>query len=285
MHGAVGPQAVGRANTGAQVEGLRMRNGGSHDTHDDYDEGGAFLEQVPLSEHEGKWALGLAVTCGADLLLGSSTIIIVAFKYAYRNGGVSLISLGFQALSHWMSSFLLLLRLVSELKSRNASTDQALLLSRRRRTLHREQALSVIMGLMMLISSCVILFKAFRKLKLWNKWYLDTDRALMDRELEVIAEWLAWVGFGIYSLQAVIRFVVSAKVKIGLLSHAFVISVISLVYLLVLAIGMSFEMEATWKAEPCVAIALVVLTLIEGVRIVIHYLDDMDTRLRQDNRA
>merc|ERR1712107_374251 len=138
---------------------------------------------------------------------------------------------------------------------------------------------------MLLISSCVILFKAFLKLRRWGKWQTESERRRMDEETERISAWLTWTGFAIYVIQAVFRCVGASKVRIAMLSHASVVSIVSLVYLLVLGVAAVEEKEWSWKAEPIAAIALVAMTLIEGIRIVFTYLDDMDTRLRNDNRA
>lgn len=280
LRSTVEPEQIGIS--GVQG-GLRHRNPNTH--NEDEHEEGNFLEQEPLTQEEGKWALAVAVSCGFDVVLGSSTIMIVAFKYAYRDGGVSLISMGFQALSHWVSSALVLLRILSELRSTSKDADRGGLLQSRRTQLHREQGLSVAMGLMLLVSSCVILFKAFRKIRFWHKWYDDLDRDRMDRETEMILDWLAWTGFGIYVLQAAIRCIGSSKARIQMLSHSAVVSIISLLYLLVLGIASAQEKEWSWKAEPIAAIVLVVVTLVEGIRIVFMYLDDMDTRLRHSSRA
>lgn len=246
---------------------------------------GLEVEQIPLTAQEGQWAIVLLLSSGADLLLGSSTIAIVAFKYAYRDGGVSLVSIGFQALSHWFSSALLAQRLYTELRSRSTHVDQGLLRQRRRDVLYREQGLSVAMGLTMLISSCVILYKAFLKLKQWETWYLESDRRRMDQETERISEWLVWVGFAIYLVQALLRCCGWALVRLALVSHVAVVTIVSLLYLLVLGVAAAEEKEWSWKAEPIAAIVLVGMTLVEGIRIVYNYLDDMDSRVRRNDRA
>merc|ERR1712192_61304 len=106
-----------------------------------------------------------------------------------------------------------------------------------------------------------------------------------DVEAEQVSEWLAWTGFAIYSVQAAVRCIGASKVRCTTLSHASVISVISLLYLLVLGVAAIEEKEWSWKAEPIAAMVLVAVTLMEGIRIVYNYLDDMDTRMHYDNRA
>jgi divalent metal cation (Fe/Co/Zn/Cd) transporter len=139
------------------------------------------------------------------------------------------------------------------------------------------------MGIVMLISSVSLLFKAFRKLRFWDKWH--EDHRDMDQEAATVTDWLAWWGFGIYSVQAIIRCLAGRQLRQSLVWHCFIASVVSLVYLLVLGIAALEEKEWSWKAEPIAAIALAFVTLVEGIRIVYFYFDDMDTRLQYEKRA
>jgi hypothetical protein len=272
------PQVFGSAS--ADSEGLRRRAVNNSEKYDEYE----GVKQVAMSDGERSWSLATAVVCGMDLV-ASTTIMAVAFKYAYRDNGVSLYCMGFQALSHELSSLLLLVRLAQELlfyKSREGS-EASLLRENRRRSLHREQALSIMMGIVMLISSVSLLFKAFRKLRFWDKWYKDHQN--MDREAAEATDWLAWWGFFIYTAQALFRFFAGRRLRQSLVWHCFIASVVSLLYLLVLGIAALEEKEWSWKAEPIAAIALAFVTLVEGIRIVYYYFDDMDTRLQYDERA
>merc|ERR1712007_203704 len=246
------------------------------------DESG-FVEQEPLTEAEARGAWHVVLASGFDLV-GSFVILTTAFKYAVLDNGVSLYSLGFQAVSHWVSSLLLFLRFASEMKSQQ-SAEQHLLRARRRKLLYREQCLSISMALTMLISSCALLFKAFRKIKFWERWYVDLQRLKMDTEVMEATAWLAWVGFVIYTLQAILRTVAACKLRSEILQHGCVASFVSLIFLLVLGIAAKNEKEWSWKAEPVAAICLVVVTIAEGVRITYNYIDDMDARLRSDPRA
>lgn len=281
---SVTPEVIGSESAARdcrpQSDGLRMRAGRVLREDDD---GDGFVEQQPMSESERRWAKCVAVTSSLDLL-ASGAILVTAFKYAYRDNGVSLYSLGFQASSHWISSLLLLFRLVGELK-----TEHVRLLDTRRTQLKREQALSISMAFVMLISSVALLFKAFRKIKFWTQWYEDIQyRLAMDQEVLEITEWLAWTGFALYFAQAIIRGTAAFKTGKqggGLLSHGCVASVISLLFLFVLGFAASYEREWSWKAEPIAAICLVFVTLFEGVRIIYNYIDDMDGRLRYDPHA
>lgn len=262
-------------------EGLRKRSRGDQSS-DEYDHAG--VQQHALEHNEQNWGLATAVACGMDIA-ASTTIMTVAFKYAYRDGGVSLYCMGFQALSHELSSVLLLVRLASELKFYRSTqgSNYGLLRENRRTSLVREQVCSVCMGCVMLISSVSLLFKAFRKLRFWDKWYHDhTD---MDKEAMVAIDWLAWWGFGIYTVQAVFRFFSGRVLKQALVWHCFIVSVVSLIFLGVLAIASLKAEEWSWKAEAIAAIALAFVTLAEGIRIVYYYFDDMDTRLQYETRA
>lgn len=273
----VNPQVFGAKN-----EGLRHRSPDRYSTNEDQPEWA--VSQQALDDNEKKWAYATAVTCGLDLV-ASTTILSVAFKYAYRDNGVSLWCMGFQAFSHELSSLLLMLRLVSELafyRSEGAA-DAGLLRQRRKKSLIREQGLSVLMGCVMLISAAALLFKAFRKIKFWNKWYLDHKD--MDKEAAEVTDWLAWWGFGIYTVQALFRFFAGRRLRQSLVWHCFFASVVSLAFLLVLAIAAYEEKEWSWKAEPIAAIALAFFTLVEGIRIIYNHFDDMETRLQHDPRG
>jgi hypothetical protein len=270
-------QVLGNPNS----EGLRYRARGSEAAGYDALPG---VDQQALSHSEKTWGV-LTVIFSVGDIVASSTIMIVAFRYAYRDNGVSLYCMGMQAISHELSSVLLLVRFLGELlfyRTPEAS-DVDLLREKRRSSLFREQLCSVLMGMAMLISSVALLFKAFRKLKFWDKWYLD--HIDMDKEAAIATDWLAWWGFGIYSLQALFRFFAGRRLRQSLVWHAFWASVVSLLYLLVLGIAALEEKEWSWKAEPIAAIVLSFVTLAEGIRIIYEYFDDMDTRLLHDARA
>jgi hypothetical protein len=271
------PQVFGNPDN----QGIRHRSRGGGPTGYEPVPG---VQQQALNQSEKTWSLLTVIASFADVV-ASSSIMFVAFKYAYRDNGVSLYCLGMQAISHMLSSILLLVRLVGELLFYRTpdSNDVALLREKRRNALLTEQGTSVCMGIVMLISSVALLFKAFRKLRFWDKWYLD--HVDMDREAAIATDWLAWWGFGIYSLQALFRFFAARKLRQSLVWHSFWASVVSLLYLLVLGIAAWEEKEWSWKAEPIAAIVLSMVTLAEGIRIIYEYFDDMDTRLLQNSRA
>mmetsp|Transcript_1232 Transcript_1232/g.3007 ORF Transcript_1232/g.3007 Transcript_1232/m.3007 type:complete len:288 (-) Transcript_1232:225-1088(-) len=277
----VNPQVFGLAEP--SPSGLRSR---SRDrSEDDNDDDEEPMIQEPLTEGQARFSVYVLVFSVGDML-ASGAILITAFKYAYRDAGVSLYCLGMQAISHWISSLLLVLRFVGEIqhaRSVAGGADQALLCDRRRQQLYREQGLSIAMGLGILISSCALLIKAFRKIHLWDKWYLDHRHH--DREVQEISQWLAWVGFALYSIQAIFRIVARVKLMRILLTHAAVASVVSLIFSLVMGIASKEQREWSWKAEPIAAMVLAVVMLIEGIRVVFNYIDDMADRLRDDPRA
>eukprot|EP00434_Breviolum_minutum_P002715 symbB.v1.2.002391.t1/scaffold125.1/size314497/7 len=118
-------------------------------------------------------------------IISSSITMCVAFKFAYRSIGASLYCLGFQSLSHLLSSILLTLRLVGELRvPRDA--EETLLRSERKRLLLREQLVNVLTGLSLLIAAAALVFKAARKIRFWDKWY--TDHLYMDKEAQRATE-------------------------------------------------------------------------------------------------
>merc|ERR1712008_49353 len=104
-------------------------------------------------------------------------------------------------------------------------------------------------------------------------------REAMDAEVQWVTELLAWYGFSWYVIQAGVRLWAAIKLRRSLVWHAFVASVVSLLFLLVLGLAASYQKEWSWKAEPIAAIVLAFVTLCEAIRIVIMHLDDMDTRL------
>lgn len=286
------PRVIGASN-GASEGGLRHRSPQYEDIDDDpaVADGYAdlsYVDQQAVTSEERKWAWLLLAACVGDVI-ASSTFVIVAFSHAYNDYGVSLYCLGFQAVSHLLSSILLLLRFVVEmapLKRRpgNEYTSEALLLrKRRRKILAREQVFCIIMGIVMLISAASMIFKAFRKIRFWDKWHLDHKN--LDDDIIVTTEWLAWWGFATYVIQAVIRCMAAIRTSRSIVWHGFWASVTSLLFLLVLAIAARKEREWSWKAEAIAAIILAMGMLLEAIRIVISYLDDMETRLRHETKA
>jgi len=285
----VAPQTVGHTTLGdgSYDTGLRMRaRSVPHEPEfiGDSDDDFPSVDQDQITPEERQWSLYVAIVSGMDVIV-SAGICAASFSYAYKDAGVSLWCMGIQTISHWLSSWMLMLRFWGEhsLPQLDDDNSQRLLRGSRRKFLIREQIGSTIMGLVLLISSAALLFKAFRKIKFWTRWY--EDHARMDAEAQWVLEFLAWYGFSVYFLQAIFRFVAARKLRRQILWHCFVASVVSLLFLFVLGFAASYQREWSWKAEPVAAIVLAFVTLAEGTRIVIMHLDDMDTRLRYDSRA
>eukprot|EP00440_Ansanella_granifera_P067454 gb/GFBE01073165.1/.p1 GENE.gb/GFBE01073165.1/~~gb/GFBE01073165.1/.p1 ORF type:complete len:288 (+),score=51.53 gb/GFBE01073165.1/:1-864(+) len=276
----VPPQRVGRSD-GAD-SGLRQRSHAvpSSPAIDEVSGLPRVLQEAPTLD-ERKLSIVLALLSIIDII-SSGTMACVAFTYAYRAVGASLYCVGMQTISHLLSSILLTLRMIGEFTLGN-DAEEGLLRQSRRKFLLREQGLSVAMGLSMLISAAAMVFKAFRKIRFWDKWYKDHEN--MDLEAQWATEFLAWYGFSFYVIQAAVRWYFGRKLRRSIIWHAFATSVISLVFLLVSGLAASYEKEWSWKAEPICAIVLAFVNLGEGVRIVICHLDDMDTRMRFDARA
>jgi len=243
-------------------------------------------EQEGLTPYQRKWSLWLAVMSLFDIAI-SGTMIVVAVAHAYRDNGVSLYCLAIQAFAHLLSSVLLALRFISEYRmpedAPGIGVEEGLLRKTRREVLIREQTMSVLMGIWMLISCVALLFKAFRKIRFWDVWYLD--HLDMDQDVVDATIFLSWYGVVVYSGQAFVRFVAGRKLHRDVIWQAFVASIVSLVFLFVLAIAATEEKEWSWKAEPIAAILLSFCTLAEGIRIIYNHFDDVDTRLDNDPRA
>lgn len=256
------------------------RDGQDHDRSQD------GVPQEGLTNHERRWALWLAVMSSFDLAI-SGTMIVVACMHAFQDNGVSLYCLAIQAFSHALSSLLLAIRFFSEWKlpqdAPGIGLEKGLLRQKRREHLVREQTMSVIMGIVLLISSVGLLFKAFRKIRYWDKWYVD--HAKMDEDVQDTTVFLAWYGAVVYVGQALVRFLVARVLRRHVIWHAFAASCVSMLFLLVLAVAAMEEKEWSWKAEPIAAIVLAFVTLAEGIRIIYNHFDDVDDTLDYDPRA
>mmetsp|Transcript_108349 Transcript_108349/g.258550 ORF Transcript_108349/g.258550 Transcript_108349/m.258550 type:complete len:286 (+) Transcript_108349:68-925(+) len=276
----VPPQTVGYSHEGG---GMRRRTPVPTEQPIDEDTGYPRVLQEASSLEERKLSCLLIVISIVDII-SSAIIMGFAFKFAYRAVGASLYCVGIQAISHMLSSLLLTFRLIGELGVPQ-DAEETLLREKRRRFLLREQGINVFMGLSMLVSAAALVFKAARKIRFWDKWYQDYERKDMDAEAQWATEFLAWYGFAFYLIQAVVRCIMGRKLRRSIVWNAFVTSVISLVFLLVMGIAASFEGEGVWKAEPICAIVLALVTVVEGMRITVANMDDMNTRMRFDSRA
>lgn len=249
----------------------------------------SFLPQEELSSREQVAAGILILTSLLDVVV-SGAIAIVAVKSAYRNNSSSLACLAMQAMSHIASSMSLISRFIGDTLPARERTfesdevpDACLLAVRRRRDLVREKAISIAMGIFLVVFACGLLVKAWRKIQLWDSWYLDHE--LQDRDILQVTEILAWWGFAAYALQSILRCAVAREIRRSCVWHAFSISFVSVLFLLVLGVGTSYQREWSWKAEPIAAFALVLICLCEAVFIIYSHLGSVDKTLQQDTRA
>jgi len=244
----------------------------------------AEVKQEGLTETQRKLAMYLALWSTGDIFL-SGFISIIAFAHAYRDTGVSLYCLGIQAISHALSSVLLALRFFGEfrLPTQAPAGVKGLLRKRRRRYLVREKYLNTLMGVVMLMSSAALIFKAIRKIKYWNTWYLD--HVGLDEDVVTASTFLACYGCALYTIHAVFRGYCGYVMKRAVVWNGFITSVVSLLFLLVIAVAVSFEHEHAWKAEPIAAIILSVVTTSHGGHLIYSHCFDVDERLINDPRA
>merc|ERR1711879_55333 len=119
--------------------------------------------------------------------------------------------------------------------------QESLLLTHRRKSLVREQVLSQSMAIVMLISSGALLFKAVRKFKFWDTWYLDHGR--MDEDAQFATRFLAWYGVVIYSMQAFCRGMAACQLRRWIVWNGCVASVVSVLFLFVLGVAALYEEE------------------------------------------
>lgn len=244
------------------------------------------LEQEPLSPREGRFATGLMAASAVDLL-GSAVFAGFAFKYAYRDEGASLYCLGVQALSHWLSSMALVLRFMYDMlpprEDDSAVSDGLLLREQRRRDLRRERSLAVCMAMTMVACGATLAFKACRKIKLWDVWYLD--HGVYDHEIHLMTSLMSWWGFAGYVLQAGMRFFAARVLRRAVVWHAFTLSAVTVAFLLALGVAATWQREWSWKAEPVCAIGLVCVMVCEGLVMVASHHGDVELMLEADPRV
>jgi len=160
---------------------------------------------------------------------------------------------------------------------------KGLLRKRRRKYLVREQILNKLMGVVMLISSTALLCKAVQKMKYWKTWYLD--HVGLDEDCVDASIFLAWYGSAVYFVHSVIRGYCGYVLQRAVVWNSFIASLVSLIFLLVIAVAVTFEEERSWKAESIAAIILSAVTIIQGVRLIVSHCFDVDQRLQNDARA
>lgn len=235
--------------------------------------------QDRMTERQRRLCLILSVVSLFDLII-SGSMACIAFTHAYLDNGVSLYCLGIQSVSHGLSSCLLALRFLDELRVVEdcpAGPEEGLLRRRRRVYLVREKYMSYVMGLVLYISSAACLFKAVRKAYYWEVWYLD--HVDMDRDASFATVFLSWYGACVYAFQAAVRAFVGAAMRRAVIRDSVAASVVSLIFLAVLGLAATFEREWSWKAEPIAAMLLASCTIGEGTRLFYTHHGDVERRL------
>lgn len=235
--------------------------------------------QQRMNEQQQKYGTILWVASSVDVVV-SFMMLSVAFFHAYRDNGVSLYCIGFQSLSHALSSLLLALRYGDERQQPDeapAGPEDGLLRTRRRTYLVREKLVSFCMGFVMLISAGALLLKAIRKCMYWNVWYLD--HANMDRDLKWTSTFLMNYGVIIYGAQSALRGRASTILPNPCVGHSFITSCVTMTFFAIMGLASKFETEEAWKVEPIMASVLATFILSEGVRILLAHWGDVDLKL------
>lgn len=238
-----------------------------------------------FSDQDRRLSLILVLSCILDMIISSVTVAM-ALKHAYRDNGVSLYCLAIQSVSHGLSSLLLTIRFISEYRTEReapAGPEEGLIKQRRRQHLVREKYLIVGMGCLMFVCSFTLLGKSIRKIKFWDRWY--QDHMLMDVDAKFATMFLAWYGSVVYGLQAFIRGALGKAFDVTVLWYGFETSLVSLVFIFVLAVAVTFQKEWSWKAEPIAAVVLALFTMTEGGRFISNCRGSVDLVLKANPRG
>lgn len=257
-----------------------------------------------MTQRERIWVTRLVIMSIIDLGV-SAMVASLAFSTAYWDSGLSLYCIGMQAVAHLISSVITILRYWKESRwgrygskdgrpdNENQNDDEeASLLTERKRDFTREQKLSIAIGVILLLTSAVLMFKAARKFKFWEQWHKDSQatRATSDQVIMKVCEVLAWKSGGMYALQAAIRYFARLDTDGHLeggnkfTNHIFWVSFSSCLFCFVLGLSASYQKEWSWKAEPIAASILSIGSCIEGMRILYVYFDDPDEILTRHTR-
>ncbi len=111
----------------------------------------------------------------------------------------------------------------------------------------------------------------------------DHERA--DENITLWCELLAWKSGTVYFVIACVRFFARSDTPgHKFTNHLFWVSFVSCLFCLVMGIGASYQREWSWKAEPISAAIMAVGCLVEGMRIIYVYLDDVDDLLTKHTR-
>lgn len=225
----------------------------------------------------------LLVSSGTDLGVGC-LMVIVAVKFAVKDGSVSLACLGMQALSHIVSSLLIVLRMFNELlpdrdpeeRCRSVIPDEDLRWEQERVDVSRERKMGVVLGVAMMASAAALLASAIRKFAEWghvNAWDIQEQERFIHRRLHKMSAIIAFFGLGWYGLQTGMRLFGLWRLRRSqdVVRRCCAVSGVCFLFLLALGLAAVYEREWSWRAEPLVACLLAMATLAEGARILSVY--------------
>lgn len=229
---------------------------------------------------ERKAAILLLLASGSDLGVGC-LVVIAAVRFAFKDGSASLGCLGVQALSHMVSSLLLVLRMFGELlpdrdpeeRSRSVIPDEDLRWERDRQDVSRERKMGVVLGAAMMASAAALLASAIRKFLEWDQadpWQAEEQQRRINRELHQVSGIIAFFGLGWYAFQTAARLFGSWRLRRtrAIVRHCCAVSCVCFASLMALGLTAIYEREWSWRAEPIVACILALATLAEGARTV-----------------
>merc|ERR1712080_372451 len=108
------------------------------------------------------------------------------------------------------------------------------------------------------------------------------DHVDMDQDAVFATVFLAWYGVVVYSGQAILRGAVGVVLKRAVIRYSVVASVVSILFLGVMAVAATLENEWSWKAEPIAAILLALGTVAEGVRLIYSNSNNVEQKLEVD---
>lgn len=245
-----------------------------------------LLREMPPGQG---WQMVLAAVASVDLL-ASGAIMSYALATAFRTQMGSLMCLGFQVMSHMIFSLLLIMQMLVDLlprlelygeRCRSDVTEEYLLRVQRRRDFVRERAFSFVMGFVLFGLSIFLIVSASFRFRDWDTWYKGYEH--WDKNLAVTTSTLAFWGAGLYVPQAVLHGFTARRLKRWLLWNGLFMSLVSAACLSVVGVAASIEQEWSWKAEPVASLAISVVILGEGIRLLCHTRSNVEARVEEDS--
>lgn len=185
--------------------------------------------------------------------------------------------MGFQGLSHFLTSVLLLCRFRKESFLGKKNTRYSTLVHRRH-DLKREQKYFMVIGIILLLTCVGLLVKAARKFRFWDQW--QQDHSIADEKIARMTGEVAWTVGIWYFMMFIHRFYLRRHLNQRILHHAYFVSFVGFVFGIVMAVAASFLTEGTWKADAICAAVLAVLVFVDGFYTIYHHLDDVDELLK-----